>query len=150
MKYEKTIKKIIFTLFFIINIYFLPIIIINNLPLYAVQSAQLVYKNTQVNPAKIIDTTSVNKIIKIWENNSGILNVIANLEDGKKSIKINVYNMLGKEVKKIFSGIPVNKNSNGEYYFSSETALELPRGVYILVIQGAEFRIAEKFILTKT
>lgn len=96
-----------------------------------------------------LDTTNKNKIVKIWENNSGVLNITAKLNDNKKNIKVIVYNMLGKEVSILFNGVPVNKNSDGDYYFVSDTSLELPRGVYILVIQGIDFRIAEKFILTK-
>lgn len=95
------------------------------------------------------DTNNRNKIKKIWENSSGVLNVTANLIDTNIVVKINAYNMLGKKVAEIFSGVPSNKNGDGEYHFTSDTATNLPKGVYVLVIQSSRFRIAEKFIITK-
>lgn len=95
------------------------------------------------------DTNNRNKIKKIWENSSGVLNVTANLIDTNIAVKINAYNMLGKKVAEVFSGIPSNKNGDGEYHFTSDTATNLPKGVYVLVIQSSRFRIAEKFIITK-
>ena len=96
-----------------------------------------------------LDSAQNNKIVKIWEVNEGVLNIAVALSDTQSVIKIAVYNMLGKEIKKIFTGLPTNKNEDGNYIFSSETALNVPKGVYIIVVQGAQFRIAEKYIFTK-
>ena len=137
----KTTRNFIFILFIIITC-------LSDLKveLKAAQPAENQQNKTNITK---LDTTNKNKIVKIWENNSGVLNITAKLNDNKKNIKVIVYNMLGKEVSILFNGVPVNKNSDGDYYFVSDTSLELPRGVYILVIQGIDFRIAEKFILTK-
>ncbi|MBQ6268701.1 MAG: hypothetical protein IJK61_01090 [Bacteroidetes bacterium] len=137
----KTTRNFIFILFIIISC-------LSDLKveLKAAQPAENQQNKTNITK---LDTTNKNKIVKIWENNSGVLNITAKLNDNKKNIKVIVYNMLGKEVSILFNGVPVNKNSDGDYYFVSDTSLELPRGVYILVIQGIDFRIAEKFILTK-
>ena len=137
----KTTRNFIFIIFIIISC-------LSDLKveLKAAQPAENQQKKTNITK---LDTTNKNKIVKIWENNSGVLNITAKLNDNKKNIKVIVYNMLGKEVSILFNGVPVNKNSDGDYYFVSDTSLELPRGVYILVIQGIDFRIAEKFILTK-
>ena len=137
----KTTRNFIFILFIII-------FCLSDLKveLKAAQPAENQQNKTNITK---LDTTNKNKIVKIWENNSGVLNITAKLNDNKKNIKVIVYNMLGKEVSILFNGVPVNKNSDGDYYFVSDTSLELPRGVYILVIQGIDFRIAEKFILTK-
>ncbi len=96
------------------------------------------------------DTTNSNKIVKVWEDSEGILNVLAELADAQSEVKLSIFNMLGKEVKRIYSGVPPKKNEDGHHYFSSETALNVPKSVYILVIQGSNFRIAEKFIVTKS
>ena len=137
----KTTRNFIFIIFIIISC-------LSDLKveLKAAQPAENQQNKTNITK---LDTTNKNKIVKIWENNSGVLNITAKLNDNKKNIKVIVYNMLGKEVSILFNGVPVNKNSDGDYYFVSDTSLELPRGVYILVIQGIDFRIAEKFILTK-
>ncbi len=95
------------------------------------------------------DSVQNNRIKKIWESSDGILNIAVTLSDTQSTIKIAVYNMLGKELKKIFTGLPTIKNDDGDYVFSSETALNVPKGVYIIVVQGSQFRIAEKYIFTK-
>ncbi|MPN21696.1 hypothetical protein SDC9_169076 [bioreactor metagenome] len=95
------------------------------------------------------DTQTKNAIKKIWEGNDGLLNVMVELADDKYEVKINVYNLLGKEVKKIYQGLPPNKNNEGYYVFTSQTQLNLPKNVYILVIQGSGFRIADRFIVAK-
>ena len=90
-----------------------------------------------------------NKIVEIIEDNNGILNIVAEIEDAKSEIKITIFNMLGKEVRKVFQGIPTEKNDDRQYVFTSKNPLNLPKNVYILVIQGDTFRIAEKFIAIK-
>ena len=137
----KTTRNFIFILFIIISC-------LSDLKVELKVAQPAENQQNKTNITKL-DTTNKNKIVKIWENNSGVLNITAKLNDNKKNIKVIVYNMLGKEVSILFNGVPVNKNSDGDYYFVSDTSLELPRGVYILVIQGIDFRIAEKFILTK-
>lgn len=57
--------------------------------------------------------------------------------------------MLGKEMRKIFEGIPNEKNEEGYYIFTSDTPVNLPKNIYILVIQGLTFKIADKFVVTK-
>ncbi len=106
------------------------------------------YKET-IQKIDVADTNNSNKITKIWESPSGILNVTAKLIDTNIVIDINAYNMLGKKVAEVFSGKPINKNGDGEYYFVSDNTTNLPKGVYVLVIQSNKFRVAEKFVLTK-
>lgn len=103
----------------------------------------------EVQKTDVADSNNRNKIKKIWENSSGILNVTANLIDTNIVVKINAYNMLGKKVAEVFSGTPTTRNGDGEYHFTSDTATNLPKGVYVLVIQSSQFRIAEKFIITQ-
>jgi len=94
-------------------------------------------------------TQPKNKIKEIREESDGILNVVAEIEDDKAEIKILIFNMLGKEVRKIFQGIPTEKNEDGYYIFTTEKPLNLPKNAYILVIQGNTFRIADRFIVAR-
>jgi len=95
------------------------------------------------------DSLTKNSIKKIYENNDGLLNVIVELADEKSEVKLYVCNLLGKEVAKIYQGLPTNKNNDGYFVFTSQTHLNLPKSVYIVVLQGNTFKIAEKFIVTK-
>ncbi|MDR0926520.1 MAG: hypothetical protein LBO69_01975 [Ignavibacteria bacterium] len=90
-----------------------------------------------------------NSIKKIWEGTDGLLNVEADIADDKDEVKIVVYNMLGKEVRKVFQGIPAEKNAEGHYLFNSQTNINLPKNVYILVIQGTTFKIADRFVIAR-
>jgi hypothetical protein len=90
-----------------------------------------------------------NSIKKIFEENDGTLNVVVELVDDKSEVKISVFNMLGKEVKKIYQGLPSEKNDDGYYVFDSQTPLNLPKNVYILVVQGNTFKIADRFIIAR-
>jgi hypothetical protein len=90
-----------------------------------------------------------NSIKKIWEGNDGFLNVVAELSDAQSEVKITIYNMLGKEVKKVYSGLPEEKDEDGYYIFTSQAPLNLPKNIYILVIQGNTFKVADKFIIAK-
>jgi hypothetical protein len=55
-------------------------------------------------------------------------------------IEIGIYNMLGKRVMDVFKGA----SARGQQDFSQSVA-ELPEGVYICILQGDNFRKAEKF-----
>ena len=96
-----------------------------------------------------VETQPKNSIKKIFEESDGTLNVIVELLDNKSEVRISVFNMLGKEVRKIYKGLPHKKNDDGHYVFASEAPLNLPKNVYILVVQGNAFKIADRFILAR-
>jgi hypothetical protein len=95
------------------------------------------------------DVHTKNSIKKVWENNDGLLNVTAELVDEKSEVKLYVCNLLGKKVAEIYQGLPTSKNNDGHFVFTSHTQLNLPKSVYIVVLQGNTFKLAEKFIVTK-
>lgn len=88
------------------------------------------------------DTT--NSILKIWSKSEQFY-VKISLADYQSDIALTAYNMLGKEVLKIHQGTP--KPKEYLYEFSST---DLPNGVYICVLQGRNFRDAEKFIVSRS
>lgn len=62
----------------------------------------------------------------------------------QQQIDIGIYNMLGKRMADVYSG-PASK---GEHDYTLP-ASDLPEGVYICILQGSNFRRAEKFYLNR-
>lgn len=65
------------------------------------------------------------------------------LKDYNQPIQIAAYNLLGKKVKDIYRG---NAKKDGEYDID---VTALPDGLYICVVQGANLRLTEKFIVSR-
>jgi hypothetical protein len=59
-------------------------------------------------------------------------------------LEIGVYNMLGKKVQDVYRG----SAARGGHEYTSPVN-DLPEGVYICIMQGADFRRAEKFYLSR-
>ncbi len=85
-----------------------------------------------------------NRIAKVWRGMQEQYHIKVDVKDNEPYIRLSVYNMLGKEVLLIYSDKP--KPKDVEYTFSGS---ELPNGVYICVLQGKNFRDAEKFIVSR-
>ena len=119
-------------------------------------------KSTQVQPAQnsdgiIIDSKQSSKTVRIDQDTSNIKNEILrvstsdNLNFNVKirlkeyiiPIKINIYNMLGNLVEAVYSGTAIK---DVEYPF---VASNLPNGFYLCILQGPNFRDAEKFTISR-
>jgi hypothetical protein len=98
-----------------------------------------IYKKARVN----VDTLTQNKITKVWETN-GQVRVEVTLQKKGVDITLKVYNMLGKEIKTIYTG--TQSKDKEEYQFNSS---ELPNGIYICMLVGSTFRDTEKFIVSR-
>lgn len=86
-----------------------------------------------------------NRIVSIQEADRGDkMAIYLEIENPDKEIKIIVYNLLGKKVLDIFEGKP--KPSTQPYEFSVS---ELPKGIFLLVVVGDNFRLREKLVITK-
>ncbi|HRP01821.1 MAG TPA: T9SS type A sorting domain-containing protein [Candidatus Kapabacteria bacterium] len=88
------------------------------------------------------DTNTSNKIVQVWTGKDD-LNVKIKVSDKSKQINITVYNMLGKEIIKVYEGV---HNRDDEAYTVN---VSLPNGIYICVLRGDTFRSAEKFIVSR-
>ncbi|OGU57586.1 MAG: hypothetical protein A2X64_09045 [Ignavibacteria bacterium GWF2_33_9] len=86
-----------------------------------------------------------NKIEKVWNNGQDRF-IIKLLIIGNKEqpIRLSLVNLIGKEVKEIYSGTPMD--SSWEYSF---TYAEIPSGVYICVLSSANYRDAKKIVISK-
>jgi hypothetical protein len=68
--------------------------------------------------------------------------LIVELASEQRRLEIAVYNLLGKRVATVYQG----KASPGVHEYPIPSA-GLPNGVYICVVQGDGFRLAQKFVV---
>lgn len=94
------------------------------------------------------DTTSTskaNKILSIRESERGDkFYIYIQVENPDQEIKIMVYNLLGKKVLDLYEGKPKDQNQPYELNVS-----ELPKGIFLLVVVGENFRLREKIVITR-
>lgn len=88
------------------------------------------------------DTSINNRILQVWSTSTE-LNVKIQVSDKNKTINITVYNMLGKEIVKVFDGPHVREND------PYTVNINMPNGIYICVLTGDGFKHAEKFIISR-
>ena len=75
---------------------------------------------------------------------SEVLTVRIELARDEAQVEIGVYNMLGKKI------MDVHRGATARGIHEYTTAIQdLPEGVYVCVMQGADFRKAEKFYLSR-
>lgn len=90
-------------------------------------------------------TTKGNRIISIREADKGDkMAIYIQVENMDKNISIVIYNLLGKKVLDVYEGRP--KDPSQPYEFSTS---ELPKGIFLLVVIGENFRLREKLVITK-
>lgn len=100
-------------------------------------------KSVQVSSKTEDEVPKENKIDKLWMSSEDKFTVKLELIDKESEIKLSVFNILGKEVFEIHDGKP---NSSNEYEFLSSN---LPNGIYLCILNGRNFRDAEKFIISR-
>ncbi|MCS7169692.1 MAG: T9SS type A sorting domain-containing protein [Candidatus Kapabacteria bacterium] len=84
-----------------------------------------------------------NRIQSIREANGEYIIVVELISDQRR-LDIGVYNLLGKRVVTIYQG----RAAAGIREYPIPTA-SLPNGIYICVVQGDGFRLAQKFVLSR-
>jgi len=91
------------------------------------------------------DTSSIkNEITKVYSRDNLKFFIEIKLIEDLIPIKIQIYNMLGNLVKDVHNGTVVGKVS--EFNFD---ASNLPNGFYLCILQGPNFRDAEKFTISR-
>lgn len=91
------------------------------------------------------DTTKKeNKITSVRESSDKILLYI-DLIDYDQRIQISVFNLLGKKVLDVFEGLPY-KDPDYAYEISKSN---LPNGVYLFIVLGKNFKLREKFVISR-
>lgn len=91
------------------------------------------------------DTTKKeNKITSVRESSDKI-SLYIDLIDYDQRIQISVFNLLGKKVLDVFEGLPY-KDPDYPYEISKSN---LPNGVYLFVVLGKNFKLREKFVISR-
>lgn len=102
--------------------------------------------NYQSKSARIEQDTSgiKNEITKVYTRDNLKFYVEIKLKEDLIPIKIQIFNMLGNLVKDVHNGTVVGKEV--EFNFD---ATNLPNGFYLCILQGPNFRDAEKFTISR-
>ncbi len=90
------------------------------------------------------DSTVGTRIVGIREGGD-TFRLLFDLGEDQHNISINAYNLLGKKVVEIYQGS--EKAGKGKDYNFNVSSL--PNGIYICVVQGDNFRLAEKFVISR-
>lgn len=90
------------------------------------------------------DSTGKNKVISLFERN-GVFELKLQIKETDRKIMITVYNLLAKKVLDVYHGYP-HKDSESPYPIETST---LSEGVYLCIIQGENFRLLKKFIISR-
>lgn len=91
------------------------------------------------------DTNDTKNTIKVWENSSSDIVVSLKLKETNQRIRISVWNMLGKNVIEDYDG--EYKNLESEHIIKNSN--NLPKGVYLIIVQGEKVRLDSKFIISR-
>lgn len=90
------------------------------------------------------DSAIGSRIIGIREGGD-TFRLLLDLGEDQHNISINAFNLLGKKVTEIYQG-PEKAGRGKDYTFNVGG---LPNGIYICVVQGDNFRLAEKFVISR-
>ncbi|GAB1431130.1 hypothetical protein MASR2M18_19650 [Ignavibacteria bacterium] len=90
------------------------------------------------------DSAVGSRIVGIREGGD-TFRLLLDLGEDQHNISINAFNLLGKKVTEIYQG-PEKAGRGKDYTFNVGG---LPNGIYICVVQGDNFRLAEKFIISR-
>jgi hypothetical protein len=90
------------------------------------------------------DTSRTDSRIVSVRATPDVLTVKIDLAADQPMLDLGVYNMLGKRMADVFRGPALR----GEHEYNISIS-DLPEGVYICILQGSNFRRAEKFYLSR-
>jgi hypothetical protein len=90
-----------------------------------------------------VDTVRASRIVFVRAS-SDVFNARIELVQDESTLDLGIYNMLGKKVMDVYRG----SERKGEHDYSLSIS-ELPEGVYICIMQGSNYRRAEKFYISR-
>jgi hypothetical protein len=92
-----------------------------------------------------IDTSRNNRIIGIREHSGGIYQLELDISDNQQNLSIGIYNLLGKKVVDVHQG----SEFAGRSKMFDINVQGIPNGIYMCIVQGDNFRLAEKFYVSR-
>ncbi len=89
------------------------------------------------------DTVRSNRIVNTYgEGDRYTINL--DLIDNQDNMRISLFNLLGKKVLDIYTG----DASSGRFTHTFNVS-SVPKGMYLCVVRGDNFQLAEKFVITR-
>lgn len=92
-----------------------------------------------------IDTSRNSRIIGIREHSGGIYQLELDISDNQQNLSIGIYNLLGKKVLDVHQG----SEFAGKSKMFDINVQGIPNGIYMCIVQGDNFRLAEKFYVSR-
>jgi len=89
------------------------------------------------------DSTAKNEIVSLYSSDQINFRVDIALSEYNVQIKLLIFNMLGNLVEEVFVGVATK---GVDYPF---IASNLPNGLYLCILEGPNFRDAEKFTISR-
>ena len=94
------------------------------------------------------DTASAENSMNVnYDNSREITGLTVKVKDKDKKISISIYNLIGNKVADVYNKPP--GSSEVEITEFKDTIDKLSNGVYICVLQGNNFRLMEKFTISR-
>lgn len=112
-----------------------------------VPGAESLVRDTAVAPARsksAADSARDTRIVGVREGGD-MFRLVLDVGEDQRNLSINVFNLLGKKVLEVYQG-PEKAGKAKDFTLNVSS---LPNGVYICVVQGDNFRLAEKFIISR-
>lgn len=104
--------------------------------------AQKTATGIEVVTAADTNKTEMKFRVALGDNNEA--KVIITFPEDKESVTIEVYNLLARKILDVYRG-PIRADKDEKLFDASS----LPLGMYICVIQGKDFRLAQKFVISR-
>lgn len=89
------------------------------------------------------DTVRTNRIVNTFGEGDRYT-ITLDLTENQDNMRISLYNLLGKKVLDIYSGDAASGRFTHTFNVSS-----VPKGMYLCVVRGDNFQLAEKFVITR-
>lgn len=91
------------------------------------------------------DSSRPNRIVSIRENNSGLYQLELDISENQQNLQIGIFNLLGKRVLDVHQGAEYAGRSR----MYDMNVQSIPNGIYVCIVQGDNFRLAEKFYISR-
>jgi hypothetical protein len=92
-----------------------------------------------------LDSSKNNRIVSIREHSGGIYQLELDVSDNQQNLSIGIYNLLGKRVVDVHQG----SEFSGKSKMFDINVQGVPNGIYMCIVQGDNFRLAEKFYVSR-
>lgn len=84
------------------------------------------------------------RITLVWSDLQQIKVKLQITQNREATLRLSLFNLLGKEVKVIYEGTP----KDNEYEYIASIA-DLPNGVYICILSSSNYKDAKKIVISK-